>query len=106
MVQGVIRLTHTKNGGAREIPINETVRSVLAGLRTRIGLTDFHFHDLRHTFASWLVMPGVPLGTVSQLLGHKSITMTMRYAHLSPHHKAHAVCSLDKNLTIEAKTAS
>jgi integrase len=134
MVQGVIRLTHTKNGEAREIPINETVRSMLAGLRTRIdvpwvfhdeagnkfkdtrkrfeaackrvGLTDFHFHDLRHTFASWLVMAGVPLATVSQLLGHKSITMTMRYAHLSPQHKAHAVCSLDKNLTIGAKAAS
>jgi hypothetical protein len=46
-----------------------------------------------------LVMAGVPLATVSELLGHKSITMTMRYAHLSPAHKAHAVCSLDKNLT-------
>jgi len=51
-------------------------------------------------------MAGVPLATVSQLLGHKSLAMTMRYAHLSPAHKAEAVCSLDKNLTIGAKTAS
>ncbi len=133
LTQGVIRLTDTKNGEAREIPIDETVRSVLAGLRTRIdvpwvfhdeaghkfkdtrkrfeaackrmGLLDFRFHDLRHTFASWLVMAGVPLATVSQLLGHKSLAMTMRYSHLSPQHKAEAVCSLDKNLTIGAKAA-
>lgn len=130
--QGVIRLTHTKNGEARDLPINETVRSVLTGLRTRIDvpwvfhdeegekfpdtrkrfewackqaqMTDFHFHDLRHTFASWLVMRGTPIATVSELLGHKSLSMTMRYAHLSPAHKAEAVRSLDKNLTIEAKT--
>ncbi|MDR4495053.1 MAG: tyrosine-type recombinase/integrase [Nitrospirales bacterium] len=129
--QGVIRLTHTKNGEARDLPINETVRSVLAGLRTRIDVpwvfhdeegnkfpdtrkrfewackeakvTDFHFHDLRHTFASWLVVRGTPIATVSELLGHKSLSMTMRYAHLSPAHKAEAVRSLDKNLTIEAK---
>lgn len=129
--QGVIRLTQTKNGEARDLPINETVRSVLAGLRTRIDVpwvfhdeeghkfpdtrkrfewackqakvTDFHFHDLRHTFASWLVMRGTPIATISELLGHKSLSMTMRYAHLSPAHKAEAVRSLDKNLTIKSK---
>jgi integrase len=52
--------------------------------RTRVGLADVNLHDLRHTFASRLVMRGVPLLTVSKLLGHSNITMTMRYAHLAP----------------------
>jgi integrase len=49
----------------------------------RAGLEDVHLHDLRHTFASRLVMRGVPLVTVSKLLGHASINMTMRYSHLA-----------------------
>lgn len=48
------------------------------------GLDDVNLHDLRHTFASRLVMRGVPLLTVSKLLGHATIQMTMRYAHLAP----------------------
>jgi integrase len=120
---GFIRLKHTKNGQPRTIPINDTVHQLLAGRRSRLdvnwvfhdedgrrlpdirkpfeaackraGLMDFHFHDLRHTFASWLVMNSVPLATVSDLLGHRSPTMTMRYAHLSPRHKAEAVRVLD-----------
>ena len=50
----------------------------------KVGIDDFHIHDLRHTAASWLVMEGVPLLEVSRLLGHKSITQTERYAHLAP----------------------
>ena len=49
--------------------------------------SDFHIDDLRHTFASWLVMEGVPLFEVSKLLRHASIQMTERYAHLAPHLK-------------------
>jgi len=54
-------------------------------------LDDFTFHDLRHTFASTLVMNGVDIRSVQTLLGHKSMTMTMRYAHLSPNHLRDAI---------------
>lgn len=57
-----------------------------AALRTA-GVENFHWHDLRHTFASRLVMAGVDIRTVQELLGHKSITMTMRYAHLGADHR-------------------
>jgi integrase len=65
----------------------------------RAGITDFHFHDLRHTFASQLIMAGVDITTVKELLGHKSLFMTMRYAHLAPAHKVKAVDILDSKLT-------
>jgi len=55
------------------------------------GLSDFNFHDLRHTFASHLVMNGVDMTTVSRLLGHKTLTMTNRYSHLAPGHLQRAV---------------
>ena len=53
-------------------------------------------HVLRHTFASRLVMAGVDIRTVQELLGHADITMTMRYAHLSPDHKRGAMEAMEK----------
>ncbi len=126
---GFILLKITKNGERREIPINETVRRVFLCLPRRLdvpyvfynpkngkpwgdikrsfntacrraGIRDFHFHDTRHTFASHLIMSGIDLTTVKELLGHKDIKMTLRYAHLAPSHKVKAVDVLDNTLNL------
>ena len=121
---GLISLLDTKNGERRDIPMNETAKATLQGLKRknefvfpnrngkaidnaqvqiafqealrRSGIEDFRFHDLRHTFASNLVMEGIELNDVRELLGHKSISMTLRYAHLSPKHKTKVVSILDR----------
>ena len=65
------------------------------------GITDTRqkitFHSLRHTFASWLALQGETLLTIRDLLGQKTLTMTMRYTHLIPDHKRRAALDLEKN---------
>jgi Phage integrase family len=77
---------------------------VLAGLKSSedaynaveaAKLDDVNFHTLRYTFASWAVMRGVTLKELQELLGHASLTMTMRYAHLAPEHLRTAVSRLE-----------
>jgi integrase len=61
----------------------------------RAGIPHVRFHDLRHTFASHLVMKGIDLRTVQELLGHGDMRMTLKYAHLAPDHVRKAVEVLD-----------
>ena len=78
-------------------PYQDIKRSFLSACK-RAGIKDFRFHDMRHTFASHLVMAGVDITTVKELLGHKTLSMTLRYALLAPSHKVKAVEALDNSL--------
>jgi integrase len=71
-------------------------RSAFERAVRKAEIKGFTFHDLRHTFASRLVMAGVDLPTVKELLGHRDISMTMRYTYLSSDHKQTAVGKLEQ----------
>jgi integrase len=72
----------------------DNVRKAWLGALEGAGIKAFRWHDQRHHFASRLVMAGVDLNTVRELLGHADYKMVLRYAHLSPEHKAAAVAKL------------
>jgi len=117
---GIITIRRSKHGEARHIQINSVARAALLKLRERTcgpgfvcpgldnsrkrysrqwfeevtehaSISNFHWHDLRHTFASRLVMAGVPLRAVQVLMGHKRIETTLRYSHLAEDHLRNAV---------------
>lgn len=118
-----LRGENTKSGDDRSIPLNKEAREVLElwrsqtqsnhlvfsnkgepftdvktawrGLLKRAKINNFRWHDLRHDFASQLVIKGVPLNTVRELMGHATLEMTLRYAHLSNSAKADAVALLE-----------
>jgi len=128
----VITLNETKNGEKRYIPLNPNVRRAFnaiprhpksslifcnkRGQRFNFRkafstalinskIVDFRFHDLRHTFASHLAMSGVDLNTIRELLGHKTLDMTLRYSHLSQSHKSKAVAILGLSLDTQQTPA-
>jgi integrase len=116
--QITIEGVHAKTGQTRHVPLNDEALDVLktwqkqapdservfpidTGFKSAWGallkaakISKFRWHDLRHHFASRLVQAGVPLNTVRELLGHGSMAMTLRYAHLAPDQRRAAVATL------------
>jgi integrase len=123
-----VTAVYAKNGEARSMPMTEVLTETLNAIRItgnptgaifrtgeeepcrdistavrRAEISDFTFHDLRHTCVSRLVMAGIDLATVKESMGHKHINMTLRYAHLAPGHKRSAIAVLDQ---VEEKVAT
>lgn len=119
--RGVLFLRKTKNGNPRHIRLNSVAREAFAQLSkssknrkdgrvfpiksprgwfesavARAKIQGFVYHDLRHTFGSRLSMAGVPIQHIKELMGHKTLAMTMRYAHLSPDFQSDTVEKLVK----------
>jgi site-specific recombinase XerD len=119
LTRRTLTIPRSKNGATRHVPLNQAAIRSLETLQARAngselvcggantprpwfdravkvaGLQAFTWHCLRHTFASRLVMAGVDIRTVQELMGHKTIAMTVRYAHLAPKHTLAAVERLD-----------
>jgi integrase len=125
--QGRITLYKTKNGEIRVVPLVGKALEVVKGLPRCIdtpllfpgkmkrdkpmdlrtpweaalkntGIEDFRFHDLRHSAASYLAMNGASMGEIAEVLGHKTLQMVKRYAHLSEAHTAKVVASMNDRI--------
>jgi integrase len=72
------------------------IREAFEGAVKRAGVVNFHFHDLRHTFASYLAMNGASLLEIAEVLGHKTLAMVKRYAHLTEAHTRGVVERMNK----------
>ncbi|MEO5332063.1 MAG: tyrosine-type recombinase/integrase [Magnetococcus sp. YQC-5] len=77
----------------------QSVKTSFAFICKKVGIQDFHIHDLRHTIASRLVQSGTALQVVGNVLGHRSIRSTERYAHLAPKQVRDALATLDESTT-------
>ena len=90
----------TDREGGKIKEVSNAFDRVINRLKMNDGETDRRqrllFHSLRHTFASWLAIQGTPLYTIAKLMGHKSISMSERYSHLSPDHKKDIVIGLER----------
>ena len=89
----------SKTGQLRtSLDVSKTFARVVSTLKLNDNVTDSRqkvvFHTLRHTFASWMAIDGVPLYTISELMGHSNLEMTKRYAHLCPDTKREAVAKI------------
>ena len=118
LARGAVTFTKTKNGEDRSVRLTNWAKQVLMDLGPQksgpvftyrgkpikdvktafetVGLEDFRFHDLRHTFASRLVQKGISIYEVMHLTGHKSLVMVQCYAHLAPDYQNRAIEALNE----------
>ncbi len=124
--RNLIQIDETKSGSPRDVPMSDFLRETMLALKSRSSheyvfvnrlgkpyrdvresfsralkkaqIKDCTFHTLRHTAASFLVMSNVDLVTVKEILGHKTIQMTMRYSHLTGKHKQQAMNILQRRI--------
>ncbi len=130
-----LTIPRTKNGEQITLPLNQDAMRALAVFRSRgdgtgrvvrnicgktlsynadwfapavraSGIKPFRWHDCRHTFASRLRQAGVPLGNIAELLGHKGLAMTRRYAHLSISNLHEAVSRISNSTTVAPEPIS
>ena len=85
-----------KPRGKSDVPID--IRVPWLAVLKKAKIEDFHFHDLRHSTASYLAMNGASLAEIAEILGHKTLQMVKRYAHLSESHTSKVVAKMNKQI--------